>query len=238
MSVAVLYLEGKLIVGVIPVNHENTRQTLFSEYALRDQGRPRVLEEEDAQGGRAEEPGVARLPVVSPARLVGVLHRVCPVDILQRFHAGSKISSQAAKDIDEASYVDARHLAYPPHGDAVEVVHDGRLRTDAVSVKTPGKDGGPRVELLPAVRAYPVVEAVQYALRLHGGVIDDRPVRFPIGNEGGPALGTDLARIFVNDDIGGLFRNGDSAMALVAGDRPSLFLCLLLGGILLEGFLG
>ena len=57
-------------------------------------------------------------------------------------------------------------------------------------------------------------------------------------NERDPALGTDLACIPVDHEIGGLFREGGSAVSRMARNRPSLFVCFLFGGILLEGLLG
>ena len=44
-------------------------------------------------------------------------------------------SFQAVKDIDQTSYVDGGHLADSPHGDAVEVVHDGDLCGDLVAIE-------------------------------------------------------------------------------------------------------
>ena len=73
MGITVLDLDGKLVVGVVPVHHEDAGKALASEDALRDRGRSRILEEEDAQKGRAEEPGIARLSVVSPACFIGML---------------------------------------------------------------------------------------------------------------------------------------------------------------------
>jgi hypothetical protein len=82
-------------------------------------------------------PGVTGLSIVSPACFIGLFYRICPVGFLQRLHGRGEIPSQTVKDIDEAPYSDARHLAYPPHGDAVEVVHDGNLRGNIVPVKRP-----------------------------------------------------------------------------------------------------
>src|SRR5208283_5346521 len=65
MSITVLDLEGQLIVGVIPVHHEDAGKIFVSEDALRDRRRSRIFEQEDAQKSRTEEPGIARLSVIS-----------------------------------------------------------------------------------------------------------------------------------------------------------------------------
>lgn len=141
------------------------------------------------------------------------------------------------KDVDQTAQVDAGHLTDSPHGDTVEVVHDGELRGYMVTVEASGKDRRLRLELPVTVRAYRVVEAVKDLLRFPGSIVYYRPVRFLCRDEGTPALGTAIACIPVDDEIGGLIRNGGSAVSGMAKNRPSLFVCLLFGGSLFKGYL-
>ena len=79
------------------------------------------------------------------------------------------------------------------------------------------------------------MKAVEDSLRFPGSVVDDRSFGLPVGNERGPAVGTDVARVSVEDEIGDLFCHGSSAVSLMAGDSSSLTVCFLLRRILFEG---
>src|SRR5208337_4309624 len=166
-----------------------------------------------------------------------MLDRVCPVELLEGLHGGQEVPAQSVEDIDEASYVDARHLAYPPHGDAVEVVHDGDLRGDVVPVEASGKDRGLCGELLLALRALFVVEAVEDILWFPWGIVDDCPLRFPEGDKSRSTVRTAIARISFDDEISRFFGNRGSSMARMAYDCPSLLVRLFLCRILFQGFL-
>ena len=86
------------------------------------------------------------------------------------------------EDIDQASQVDAGHLRNPPHGDAVDVVHDGDLGGNLVPIETPGQDRGLGGELLPALRALLVMKAIKDLLWFPGSIVDDASLRFLPGD--------------------------------------------------------
>ena len=94
-----------------------------------------------------------------------------------------------------------------------------------IPVEASGKDRSPRFELLPAVRAHLVMEAIEYLLRFPGRIVDDRSIRFLCRVEKSPALGAVITCIPVDNEIGGLFRDGGPAVSGMARNRPSLFVC-------------
>ncbi len=238
MGITVLKLHGQFIVTCIPVDHEHAGKELFSEDALGDRGGTGVLEEKDAQCRRIEEPGKAVLSVVSLARLISMLRLILPVRLLQGVDHRLEVPAQAVRKINEAAEVTPVIAEILPMGTLLEVMHHGGLRADMVAVEAAGKDGGFSRELLLAVRAHAVVQAVEDPLRFPGSAVDDRPVcLFSYRDEHRPTVGTGVGRIPVDDGIGRCFRNGYPAVAGVAGGCPSLFVRLLFGGILFKGYL-
>jgi len=71
--------ERQLVIRVVPVDDEDAGKMLLAEDALRNRGRPRGLKEEEAQSGRAEQPGIAGLAIVPPACFIGMPDRILPV---------------------------------------------------------------------------------------------------------------------------------------------------------------
>src|SRR5208337_3320285 len=136
-------------------------------------------------------------------------------------------------DLNDTSRVDAGHLGYSAYGDAVDIVHGGKLRGKPVAVEALRKHSG-RVcsEELLAVLAPGVGELVEQPFRFGRCAFNNRPIPHLHDGEFAPAYGADPGTLKKDNRF--FFSVGLTTMTFMAIDRPPFLLPVFFNGRLLD----
>src|ERR1017187_2121474 len=94
VGVAILNRTGRLIVTVVTVHHQGSRQAFDAEHLLGHARRAALAKAKETDSGGAKEPGVTVVPIVAPTRLVGVLDGSAAIFQEQALRNPSQASGQ------------------------------------------------------------------------------------------------------------------------------------------------
>ena len=167
-------MAGRLVVAVVAIHNQGSRQTPVAENFIDHFGRTGGSEAKEADEVGAEEPRIAAAAIGAPAGLVGMFGKRLPVFLDQCRNHRLEPPGQAMESGYQRTVTDPELFLQLPQSEAVEVMLRGYNAQQPMGEQPFGRDarsGG--AEDMPTFRAPLDIQKQELLLTLQGLGVDD-----------------------------------------------------------------